>query len=94
MDERRQFPRAPLRVQAEIAFPSWATLKFFYSMNISKGGMLLVLKDQVPVGAALNLKLRVEGDEAVQVEAVVRHVAGSPVVVDRVVRPGDLHAVS
>jgi c-di-GMP-binding flagellar brake protein YcgR len=75
MSERRKFPRLALRVQAEVSFPSWSTLKFFYSMNISKGGMMLELRDQVPIGASLGLTLRVLNEEPIRIEAVVRHVS-------------------
>jgi c-di-GMP-binding flagellar brake protein YcgR len=73
MINQRQFARINLRLQAQISFSSWSNFKTFYTLNISKGGMLLEFQTPLEFGATINLKLAVPGREPIDIEAEVRH---------------------
>ena len=76
-DERRKFPRVPLRIETEVKFPSWQVYSLIYTINISKGGMNLELPHEPTVGSALTIRLSAPDGVTVRVEATVRHTTKS-----------------
>jgi hypothetical protein len=72
-EERRQHPRVPMRVEAEVKFTSWHVYSLIYTINISKGGMNIELAEEPAKDAVLAIKLTPPDGPAVVLEASVRH---------------------
>jgi hypothetical protein len=72
-DERRQFPRIPMRVAAEVRFTSWQVYSLIYTINISQGGMSIELPSEAKKGDELRIRLRPPTGLPVELDAVVRH---------------------
>jgi hypothetical protein len=72
-DERRQHPRIPARVAAEVRFTSWEMFGLIYTINISHGGMSLEVPQKENVGASVKVRLTPPKGNSVELSAVVRH---------------------
>src|SRR5579872_81409 len=72
-DERRQFPRIPMRVAAEVRFTSWQIYSLIYTINISQGGMSIELPSEAKVGDAVTIRLQPPKGPVVELDATVRH---------------------
>jgi hypothetical protein len=72
-DERRQHPRIPMRVAAEVRFTSWHVYSLIYTVNISQGGMLIELPSAAKTGDVLRIRLQPPKGPAVELDADVRH---------------------
>ncbi len=70
MEEKRQFPRAPLATQVE--YPEGTLIGF--SKDISIGGMFIELTKAIPVSTRLHVLFHLEdGSDAVKTEAEVMY---------------------
>lgn len=56
--ETRSFPRKPLRAQARIALPGAAPLRG-KTVDISQGGVSLIVTEQIPVGQVCSIAIDV-----------------------------------
>jgi curved DNA-binding protein CbpA len=71
----RQHPRFPIGKPIKVHCKKWDQVKTLYSNNISRGGMLLRSKDELPIGSIVEIAIVVPSGESLELPAeVVRHV--------------------
>lgn len=73
-DERRKDPRVPARLEAEVKFTSWLVYSLVYTVNISKGGLNLEMRDEPQLGETLEIKLSQPDRTILHLKGIVKHV--------------------
>ena len=71
MRNRRAFARIPTRTKIQIRFARWGLVHFAWSVNISKGGMLVVGEREIPVGSKIDLALQLPNDRTIELASKV-----------------------
>lgn len=70
--DRREFPRVPLRTEVRLEFADMRELVSEYSANLSLGGMFINRAAPLPVGTPIRFELRVgDAQQVIAGEAVV-----------------------
>ncbi len=72
-DDRRDDPRLPATLEIELPL-DWEQLRYVYTSNISKGGLMFSIESPAKLPAAIGLTLTLPDDQKVQLQAEVRHV--------------------
>jgi hypothetical protein len=73
MEGQRRDPRLPIRGPAQVRFRSWSLYSYLYTLDISRGGMMLEMEEAPEIGSRLTVQLRPPNGPTVELEAVVRH---------------------
>ena len=71
--EGRKQARISAKLEVEVRFDSWQVYKLMYSRNISKGGVMLQLPHEAPIGGSIELKVHMPDGEVLSLPSVVRH---------------------
>ena len=71
--DRRDDPRVPAHLEIELPL-DWEQLKYVYTSNISKGGLMFAIESPVRLPAAIELTLTLPDDQRIGLQAEVRHV--------------------
>jgi c-di-GMP-binding flagellar brake protein YcgR len=76
-DDRRREQRFDVQAAAEVAVPSWEVFRLVYTINISKGGLKLILPRAPELSASLTVKFTlpgIDGQQQFEIPSIVRYV--------------------